>query len=190
MIDQAVASPPPFADPRRIGAVIGLVGACNFVFSYAGGIGKAPALVAKFLVSLLALTALGALFVIPKWLGPFVAPRGWAIGVYGLCVVGEIALIGTGSKWLTASDKTVLRPALIALVVGLHFLPFAWAFKERMFYVLGGALVLFGLIGLLFGTETGALMAAVASGLVMAALISAYAWGVFARPAGDVISVT
>ena len=75
-MDQAVASPPPFADPRRIGAVIGLVGACNFVFSYASGIGKAPALVAKILVSLLALTALGALFVIPKWLGPFVAPRG------------------------------------------------------------------------------------------------------------------
>ena len=106
MIDHAVASPPPFADPRRIGAVIGLVGACNFVFSYAGGIGKAPALVAKILVSS------------------------------------------------------------------------------------GGALVLFGLIGLLYGTETGALMAAVASGLVMAALILAYAWGVFARPAGDVISVT
>ena len=56
--------------------------------------------------------------------------------------------------------------------------------------ILGGALVLFGLIGLLFGTETGALVGAVASGLVMAALISAYAWGVFARPAGDVISVT
>ena len=36
----------------------------------------------------------------------------------------------------------------------VYFLPFAWAFKERMFYVLGGALMLFGSIGLLVGTET------------------------------------
>jgi len=40
---------------------------------------------------------------------------------------------------------------LIAAVVGLHFIPFAWAFNERMFFWLGGLVCGLGTIGLLAG---------------------------------------
>lgn len=64
-------------------------------------------------------------------------------------------------------------------------MPFAWAFGERMFYLLGVALILLGSIGLLVGTEQIARASAVGSGLVMAALVLVYALGVFARPPRD-----
>lgn len=61
--------------------------------------------------------------------------------------------------------------ALIALVVGIHFPPFAWAFGERMFYLLGTALFLLGPAGLLIATGTTAQVVAVVSGLVLAGLL-------------------
>ena len=72
--------------------------------------------------------------------------------------------------------------ALIALVVGLHFIPFAWAFRERMFYTLGSVLALLGGAGLLIGTGTSALTAAVGAGLMMSLILLAYSLGMFAGP--------
>ena len=40
---------------------------------------------------------------------------------------------------------------VMALIVGLHFLPIAWGAPFRPFYVLGGALILAALIGFLTG---------------------------------------
>jgi hypothetical protein len=122
-------------------------------------------------------------FVRPRWIGSFVPATRWQIGIYLLCVVGEVGLIRIGTQTLTAMDQAELRPALVALVVGVHFLPFAWAFGERMFYLLGGALILLGGTGLLTSSETGALAAAVGSGLVMSLLVLAYSLGMFAGPA-------
>lgn len=177
----AVPAPPRFADPRRIGALVGLVGAFVFVFSYSDGLGAAVAVIAKVLVVLLILAAVAVLFVRPRWIGPFVPPKPLAIGVYLLCVVGEFALIALGTRALIALDLAGLRPALIALVVGVHFLPFAWAFGERMFVLLGTALFLLGAAGLLIASDTAAQVVAVASGLVMAGLVVGYGLGAFAR---------
>jgi hypothetical protein len=79
-----------------------------------------------------------------------------------------------------AEDRS---PALIAAVVGLHFLPFAWAFGERMFLVLGGAVAALGTAGLVVGAldvPHAAEVAAVSAGLVMLVLIVRYARGGFA----------
>ena len=173
-------TPPRFADPRRFGALIGLVGACVFVFSYTSDSTGPAAMGARVLVLAVVAATLWFLFVAPRPLGPFVPARGWQIGVYVLCVIAEFAVIAAGSGLLEAAGVAELRPALIALVVGVHFLPFAWAFKERMFYTLGGTLMLLGGAGLLIGTSTSALVAAVASGLAMACLVLAYSLGAFA----------
>jgi hypothetical protein len=99
--------------------------------------------------------------------------------VYVLCVIGELALVAAGSRRLETTDNLELRPALIALTVGLHFLPFAWAFKERIFYMVGGTLTLVGGLGLLIGTQTSALAAATGSGLIMSLILLTYSIGLF-----------
>ena len=175
MTDDAPA-PPRFADPRRTGALIGLAGAAVFVFSYTSA--GAAALVVRVAVVALIAATLWFLFVRPRGLGRLAPPTRVGIAVYLACVVGELALIGVGTRLLEGAGADSLRPALIALVVGLHFLPFSWAFHERMFALLGGLLVVLGGIGLLTGAAEAM---AVASGVVMAALLLGYSLGAFAR---------
>lgn len=171
-------TPPRFVDPRRIGALAGLVGAVTFVSSYAAGLHPVAAVASHVLVVVLVVATLGMLFVRPRDLGPFVPPSRVAIGVYLLCVVGELALIRVGTDALVHAGREELRPALIVLVVGLHFLPFAWAFHERMFSWLGAMLVVLGGVGLL---TAAAELVAVTAGLAMGGMLLAYALGLFAR---------
>lgn len=183
------AQPPRFADPRRAGALIGLVGSCVFTFSYSVDFSDFLSAGARILVVAAVCAALWFLYAIPRYLGPFLPPRSAHIAVYVACVVAEFALIAAGSAVLEASGAPGLRPALIVLVVGLHFLPFAWAFKERMFYLLGGLLVAIGAGGLLLGTEASASTAGVSAGVVMSLVLLAYSAGAFAtrvqeRPPG------
>ncbi len=177
--------PPRFADPRRIGALVGLAGAVLFVFSYSPDLAGNVSATARVVVVLLVVAALVLLFAFPRWLGRFLIPTTTAIVVYVACVLGELLLIRLGSSALSDNGHADARPALIAAVVGLHFVPFAWAFRERMFYWLGGALIGLGLAGLgaeLARFETSAPIAAVLSGLVMAGLVTLYAAGLFALP--------
>lgn len=177
--------PPRFADPRRIGALVGLAGSLLFVFSYSPDLTGRVTTISRVVVVVLVAAALVLLFAFPRWLGRFLVPTTTAMVVYVACVVGELLVIRLGSLALTDNGHEEARPALIAAVVGLHFLPFAWAFRERMFYWLGTALMALGLAGLgaeLAEFETSAPLAAVLSGLVMAGLISLYAAGLFALP--------
>ena len=80
--------------------------------------------------------------------GPAIPGFEKALAAYCGCVLGELALISLGSRALVAAGYSQLRPALIAAVVGLHFIPFAWAFAERMFLHLGGVVALIGVTGL------------------------------------------
>ena len=183
-------APPRFADPRRIGALVGLVGAVVFVWSSSPQVDDAAATTVRVVVVALVVAALVLLFALPRWLGRFEVPSGAAIAVYLACVVGEVALIRVGSAALGDSGHASARPALIAAVVGLHFVPFAWAFRERMFTWLGTALLLLGVAGLggeLAGVDGAAPWAAVLSGLAMACLVTAYAAGAFARPRAGVV---
>jgi hypothetical protein len=156
---------------------VGLAGSLVFVRSYA----PAPDDLLSFLVTsgavVVVVAALLRLFWRPRWLGSFLVPRTRQILVYLACVVGELALIRIGSLQLEADGHSDARPALIAAVVGLHFIPFAWAFGERMFYVLGTALVVLGCLGLALQ------LSGQSAGGGDAVLLLAYASGVFARPA-------
>ena len=71
-------------------------------------------------------------------------------------------------------------------MVGLHFVPFAWAFHDRMFLYLGVAVAAVGATGLLtgaLGVPHAADALAVVAGLVMITIITLYAQGRFAPPA-------
>ncbi len=117
-----VGEPPPLLDPRRGGSLIGLIGGLVFI-GYSPVLGVAVATVAWVAGIALVLAALFAHYVRPVSLGPLTRPRPVAVAAYGACVVVEIALIALGSRALTAAGHGDLRPALIATVVGLHFIP-------------------------------------------------------------------
>ena len=185
-----VGEPPVLADPRRWGSLIGLIGGLVFIGSYSSVLGAAVSTVAWAAGVVLVLAALSAHYVWPVALGPMARPSRFALATYVACVAGELALISLGSRALTAAGDGELRPALIAAVVGLHFIPFAWAFNERMFFWLGGLVCGLGATGLLagaLGVAHAAEALAVLSGLVMLIVITVYARGRFApgRPAGQ-----
>lgn len=178
-----VGEPPLLVDPRRWGALIGLIGGVVFIGSYTSVLGTAVSTFAWVAGLVLVLAALSALYVWPVSLGPLVRPSPLALATYGACVAGELVLINLGSRALTAAGDGDLRPALIAAVVGLHFIPFAWAFGERMFFWLGGLVSVLGLAGLVtgaMGVAHAAETLAVLAGLVMLVIITLYARGRFA----------
>ena len=171
-------------DPRRAGSLAGVVGGLVFVFSYAPSLGSVVTVAAGTTAITLALAVLWGHYVRRATLGPLHQPPRAALGVYLGCVAAELAAIAVGSRVLTELDRTALRPALIAAVVGLHFLPFAWAFGEPMFRSLGSTLFLLGCGGLVIGAvgvPHAADSAAVLSGLVMLSFVALYARGRFAR---------
>lgn len=177
--------PPLLVDPRRWGSLIGLVGGMVFIASYASVLGPVASMMAWAVGLALVAAALFAHYVRPSSLGPLARPRPLALAAYCGCVVGELALIAAGSRALTTAGHSELRPALIAAVVGLHFVPFAWAFSERMFHYLGGSVAVIGATGLLagaLGVPHAADALAVFAGLVMLTIITLYAQGRFARP--------
>ena len=127
-----VGEPPALVDPRRWGSLIGLAGGMVFIAGYSPALGVVVSGIASAAGVGLVLAALFAHYVRRVSLGPFHRPGRVAWAVYCSCVVGEFVLIAVGSGALAAAGRAELRPALIALVVGLHFLPFAWAFREPM----------------------------------------------------------
>jgi hypothetical protein len=172
-------------DPRRWGSLIGVAGGIVFIGSYSPALGDAVVVVAWVIGAALTLTALFWHYVRPVALGRLTQPRPIALTIYGACVVAELALIAIGSRLLTSTGHSQVRPALIAAVVGLHFIPFAWTFGERMFFWLGGALTVLGGIGMVAGLSRvrhAAEVLAVAAGLTMLAIIAAYARGAFRPP--------
>ncbi len=182
----AVGEPPLLVDPRRWGSLIGLAGGLLFIGSYSPALGGTVSIAAWVAGIALVLAALAAHYVWPTALGPMKRPGTVALATYVATVIGELVLIGLGSRALTAAGHGDLRPALIATVVGVHFIPFAWAFGERMFYWLGAFVAVLGAIGLVAGIAGAAHAAetmAVTAGLVMLVLITRYARGKFAgRP--------
>ena len=74
-----------------------------------------------------------------------------------------------------AADRPGLRPAVIVVAVGLHFLPFAAAFHTPMFTRLGTLMALIGAIGVGLGwllDPRWAAAAAVLTGVVMLVVIA------------------
>lgn len=165
-------------DPRRIGALVGIAGGLVFVLA---NLAWAPLpLRIAFIAVTVALAAgtLWALFGSPRALG---APAAVGVGawwIYLASVAGMLALIALARLALTSTGHEAAIPVAIAVAVGLHFLPFARAFRERHFVDLAVALVAIGAVGVAVAIVVGAPAgeaAAVVAGLAMLALMLAYA---------------
>lgn len=173
-------------DPRRLGSSIAVVGGVVFVAANAPVLG-APV---RWLL-LLAAVALAAwlvwrLFLRPRSLGTPQAPHRFAGLIYLISVVAMLALIAAGGAWLRASGHEAAQPSLIALVVGLHFVPFAMAFREPMLIQLGTAVAAMGAVGLVLGILLGdpwGAGAAFAAGFVQLGVVAAWAQGLLRRSA-------
>lgn len=159
----------------RLGSSIGLIGGAVFVW-----VNQAALTAAASWSAILAWAALFALAIWNVWIRPkplnnLRAPRPRAGLIYGLACLGMVLLIVLGSRVLTSSRHEAATPALVALAVGLHFLPFSHAFNAPFFLRLGGAMAVLGAIGLILALAVGAPWGAgfaVLAGLAMTALVA------------------
>lgn len=157
---------------RQIGGLIGAVGGLSFVLSNAGEL--PVSMLWRVLGVFGFVTAVGLMLAKAPAAPPVPAPR--ALRTYWLCVLGEVLAIPAGAAVLRALGHVDLVPAWVVLVVGVHFLPFATAFKVPMFRTLGLVLVgiaVLGMGGTLAGVELGVRIAAVAAGFVLFAAVVA-----------------
>ena len=163
-------------DPRGWGTAVGATGATVFVMAYRGELANPWPIVAT-------LTWAGAFFAYAWFV--FVKPRvftetspvGRRAGITYLgSVIGMLVLIRVGTALLDDAGRGGLRPAVIVMAVGLHFVPFAAAFHTPMFKVLGSIMAVLGAAGLGLGwiwDGCAAAAAAVVTGVVMLVVITA-----------------
>ncbi len=141
-------------DPRVWGTIVGAVGATGFVMVNRGDL-PAPWPVVALLAWAVALGVyLWVVFAAPRDFAATAPVASRAGLVYLGSVVGMLLLIRVGTASLDGSGHTGLRPALIVVAVGLHFLPFAAAFHTPTFTRLALLMTLIGAVGLTLGWLT------------------------------------
>lgn len=148
--------------PRVSGALVGTVGGCVPIAL------NSAALPGPWTWSL---RALGLAVLVRRRPLPALPPpdRTGAL-VYIGGVIGMLAIMFGGIRWLEATGQEGLEPAVVALAVGAYFLPYARAFAAPVFLWLGAGMVVLGLVGLALALTTTVLAApayAVAAGLVL-----------------------
>lgn len=166
-------------DPRVWGAGIGAIGATVFVLANRDLLGTpwAPLALAAYAVAL-ALFVWAVLLLVRDF-GPLPQPRTNPLVVYLAAVAFELGLIYVGSQLLERIGLIELRPALIVLAVGLHFIPFAWVFRLPLFMPLAIVMSVLGVVGLILGATVNTVFApaiAVVTGVAMLLIIAHDAW--------------
>ncbi|MFB9314644.1 hypothetical protein [Nocardioides plantarum] len=161
----------------RLGSLVGAVFGLVFVLVNAAGLPGALALRALAVVAFAAVVA-----ALARSTTESPAPTAGAIRTYWLCVLAEVLAIPVGAQVLTGLDEPDLVLCWVVLVVGVHFLPFARAFRAPVFTPLGLALVLLamvGAVGVLADLDDAQLWTAVGAGFVLLAFA---AYGALRRP--------
>ncbi|SDD52239.1 hypothetical protein [Auraticoccus monumenti] len=132
---------------ERIGSAIGAVGGLAFVLANASALGSPLDVVARVLGGLLFLAVLALAVVGGRGDRAEAPPSRRQIRTYGFSVLGMVLAIAAGARLLTWTGYGDLVVLWVVLVVGLHFLPFARAFTQPLFTVLGWTLVALALVG-------------------------------------------
>ncbi|WP_162802750.1 hypothetical protein [Ornithinimicrobium avium] len=164
--------------PYRLGSLIGVVGATVFVLLNHGALpGAWPT------AALVVYTAAVLFYLWAVWLRPAStlpageSPQRGAGLVYLVSVTGMLLFFFLGRLALAQADHEDLMPSLVALGVGVHFVPFAAAFRAPVFGALGWLLAGIGTIGLVVGWlgagVVAAAAAAVTAGVVMLTVMGA-----------------
>ena len=135
------------------GIIMGFFGAVFAALTLSGPAGvTGPAAFAPFVV--LAVIGLAAALVL-RLPGPGIAPSAAASRVIMWSSIAEgIGLFIAANLVINLHHPEYLLPAM-ALVVGLHFLPMAWAAAFAPFYLLGGALILAAAAGFILAAPLG-----------------------------------
>ena len=155
----------------RLGSLIGAIAGLVFVLVNAGPF-AAPVDVALRVLGVAAFAVVGWYAVLRRAAGrPGPEPSRGALRTYVICVAGEVVAIPLGAQLLIrVMDRPQLTPAWVVLVVGVHFLPFAAAFRVPWFRTLGWTLVGLALVGAALALTLAPLAvpaAAVAAGFVL-----------------------
>lgn len=172
--------------PVVSGGLIGVIGGGAFLF---GGIAGLPAEHQGTLrggaIALIGFT-LVVVLLRRRVLPAAQAPARGALRVYGIAVVAMLALFPVTRLVALALDAPTAQIALVAAVVGGHFLPFARAFQAPVFWWIGGAMAVLGLAGAAFaalGMPSAGPAGAAAAGAAMLVIVAAQ--GLLASPRQD-----
>ncbi|MEI3778911.1 hypothetical protein V1463_08975 [Micrococcus yunnanensis] len=172
--------------PVVSGGLIGVIGGGAFLF---GGIAGLPAEHQGTLrggaIALIGFT-LVVVLLRRRVLPAAQAPARGALRVYGIAVVAMLALFPVTRLVALALDAPTAQIALVAAVVGGHFLPFARAFQAPVFWWIGGAMAVLGLAGAAFaalGMPSAGPAGAAAAGAAMLVIVAAQ--GLLGSPRQD-----
>ena len=161
--------------PQVLGVIIGGSGASAFVHVNQDVLPGSWATVAVLLWAAALAVCVYAVLLRPRRLRDIEPPHPRAGLIYSLSVVGMLVGFAAGRVVLDAAGRPELMPAIVVIAVGLHFVPFASAFKAPVFGTLGRSVAAIGIIGLALGVAGGAVpvaAAAVVTGVVMLLLMA------------------
>lgn len=169
--------------PSVTGSIVGLVGGSLFMLANRGALPGPWPMLALVAWVVLAAATVWAVFLARRGLSELPAPHPRAGMVYGLAMLGMVALfllsrpLSLLLSQVAGQDPTAIQPALIVLAVGAHFLPFARVFHAPVFGRLGAALCLLALAGAglaaIFGAPWGSATAVAAGAVMLGALVIA-----------------
>ena len=159
-----------------LGSLVGGLGGLAFVLGNAGGLPPGWPWPVRAL-GLLAFAAVLWFAVVRVWdVRDTTAPAPAALRTYGLSVVVMLLLFPVGSLVLR---QVVGRPELtlpwVVLVVGLHFLPMAWAFRAPVLRAVGLGLVAVAVLGAVLVLAVGPGWPVAATGVAAGAVLLAAA---------------
>lgn len=164
--------------PEVSGSLVGAIGGSAFVLVNRGDLPGVWPTIALVAWAMAALAYVWATFVRVRPVPQLARPATGAPVIYVLSVLGMVGLIVLGARVLAWANLPEAQVSVVVTAVGLHFLPFARAFRAPVFQVLGVALAVTGLLGIagtvLLGPVAAAI-AAVVAGLVIFAVMTALA---------------
>lgn len=91
-------------------------------------------------------------------------PRDWQRR-YNLALIGELVLIAIAVAVLILVDLAPLVPAVVAVIVGVHFLPLATAFDQPHYRATAAAMTVAGVIGAVLFLTADPVLCGVVAGL-------------------------
>ena len=172
--------------PVVFGGLIGVVGGMAFLLAGIAGLpGDAQSMLRSAAVAL-AVFALAAVLLRRRTLPALPPPAPGALRVYGAAVVVMLLLFPVTRLVARAADAPTAQIALVAAVVGGHFLPFARAFGAPVFRWIGGSmLVLVGALAAMLRVPAAGPAGAAAAGAAMLLIVAGQALRQGAPAPGD-----
>lgn len=133
---------------QRLGSLIGAIGGVLFVLINAGVLPWPLSLVVRLVGVLIFLAVVWYAVLRRRPAPPEPAVPARALRVYWICVAAEVIAIPLGSQLLVrVLHQPALTPVWVVFVVGVHFVPFARAFRVPLFALLAAWLIAVAVIG-------------------------------------------